>query len=433
MNSRKLIVFTFIFLASCLFCLEQTAAEEIRKADYPVTILALYQLYNAKIMASDTDSELAQEALEERYYSVAGLFSALSESGAVHARNYRSILDDLGVVIEGLSKSEILTSDTKENLEFFLAAELSKIDINYPQFIESIKPEENKRALEEITYAWKTEMQQRDLIKKMKTSLSAPAEKIVDNMKGVQEYYVCQRCGSIVFNLPETPCIICGSLVAAHKIIKSQAMSELVGSDINKPDRSNDLFVDPQAMSGSYRSKPVPRVNEWFIDLFTLNPIIFVLKSQLAYDPTWLEGSMLTHYIEKELKLRIDPRIPVKVGSNLSELKNIESVENKDYLISCVTGEIQDILITSKKNETWGVLKVKYIYSEQRINSLYRSRKTKQVQIIPSDNSTDKTPESILVHKNLTRDDMEKLLQNAAKEIVDRVVLTLPSVQERTK
>jgi len=111
MNSRKLIVFTFIFLASCLFCLEQTAAEEIRKADYPVTILALYQLYNAKIMASDTDSELAQEALEERYYSVAGLFSALSESGAVHARNYRSILDDLGVVIEGLSKSEILTSD----------------------------------------------------------------------------------------------------------------------------------------------------------------------------------------------------------------------------------------------------------------------------------------------------------------------------------
>ena len=71
--------------------------------------------------------------------------------------------------------------------------------------------------------------------------------------------------------------------------------------------------------------------------------------------------------------------------------------------------------------------------TEQRINSSYKSRETKQVQIIPGDNSTDKTPEAILVHKNLTQDDMEKLLQNAAKEIVNRVVLELPSVQERTR
>jgi hypothetical protein len=174
-------------------------------------------------------------------------------------------------------------------------------------------------------------------------------------------------------------------------------------------------------------------MHEWFITLFTSNPSIFTKNALLAYEPTGLEGSMLTHYIEQELKLRINPKIQIKVGDILSELKNKESVDDRDYFIFCISGEIQDLLITSKKSETWGVLKVKYIFVEQRINSLYKSSETKQVQIIPGDNSTDKTPGAILVHKNLTRDDMEKLLQNSAKEIVDRIVLTLPSVQERTK
>jgi hypothetical protein len=170
-------------------------------------------------------------------------------------------------------------------------------------------------------------------------------------------------------------------------------------------------------------------MDEWFITFFTLNPIIFAKKAHLAYEPTGLEGSMLTHYIEKELKLRINTDIPVKVGKVFPELKNKKSINNRNYFIFCISGEIQDLLITSKKSETWGVLKVKYIFSEQQINSSYISRETKQIQIIPSDNSTDNTPEALLVHKNLTRDDMEKLLQNSAKEIVNRVVLKLPSFQ----
>lgn len=444
MNCKKIIIFALILLSPCLFGLKQIVAEESRKADYSETISVLQQLYNAKITSSNTDLELAREALEEKYYSVACLLSALSESGSVHARNFRNILNDLGFEMKSSPRPDIITNDTKENLEFSLAVELSEIDTNYPQLIEKIKPERNERALEDITFAWKAEMQHRDLIKKMRSSLSPPSKKAVDNLEEVHEYHVCQRCGSIVFKLPESSCIICGSLVSAHKQIKSQALFDSVGADTNGPDRSKDLFVDSQKrepprpnavqnMRDPYRSKPVPRMHEWFITLFVFKPTIFVNKSHLAYDPTWLEGSMLTHYIEKELKLRINPNIPIKVGDSLSELENIESVDDKDYFISCISGEIQDILITSKKSETWGVLKVKYIFSEQQINSSYRSRETKQIQIIPSDNSTDKTPESILVHKNLTRDDMEKLLQNAAKEIVDRVVLILPSIQERTR
>jgi ribosomal protein L37E len=260
----------------------------------------------------------------------------------------------------------------------------------------------------------------------------SPIGKIADNLIEAHEYHLCQRCGSTVFKLPEKSCIICGSPVSMHKRMKSQALFDFVGDGTNKPDRSNDLVVDWQKRE-SFRLKPVPRIHEWFITFFTLNPSIFAKKALIAYEPTGLEGSILTHYIEQELKLRINPKIPIKVGDILPELKNKESVDDRDYYISCISGEIQDLLIISKKSETWGVLKVKYIFAEQQINSSYKLRETKQIQIIPSDNATDKKPEAILVHKNLTRDDMEKLLQNAAKEIVDRVVLKLPSVQERTK
>ncbi len=440
MNCKKLIIFTLILLFSCPFGLKQTVGEEIRKANYYQTISALQQLYNAKIMGSNTYSELARKALQKRYFSVASLFSALSESESVHARNFINILNDLGVGMKDLPKPDIKISDTKDNLEFSLAVELSTIDTYYPKLIKRIKPEGNGSALEDITYAWKAETQHRDLIINMESSLWPPLGKIVDSLKEAHEYHVCQRCGSTVFNLPEKSCIICGSPLSIYKRIKSQAMFDFVDSNTNKPDRSTDFVVfsqkrEPpqlkavQNMQEPFRLKPVPRMDEWFITFFTLNPIIFAKKAHLAYEPTGLEGNMLTHYIEKELKLRINTDIPVKVGKVLPELKNAKSINNRDYFIFCISGEIQDLLITSKKSETWGVLKVKYIFSEQQINSSYISRETKQIQIIPSDNFTDNTPEALLVHKNLTRDDMEKLLQNSAKEIVNRVVLKLPSFQ----
>jgi len=444
MNCKKLIIFTLILLLSCPFGLKQTIAEEIRKADYYQTISALQQLYNSKIIASITYSELAQKALEERDYSLACLLSALSKSGSIQARNFIYILNYLGVGMENFPKPDIKISDTREDLKFSLAVELSEIDTYYPKLIEKIKPERNEKALEDITYAWEVEMQHRDLLKKMGGSLWPPIGKIIDNLKKTQEYHVCQRCGSTVLKLPEKSCIICESPASMHKQIKLQVLFDLINNDTNKPDQSNDLIDDSQKKDTPrqnavqniikpFQLKPVPRIHEWAITFFTLNPSILADKSRFAYNPTELEGSILTHYIEQELKLRIDPGIPIKVEKILPELKNKKHVNNKDYFISYISGEIQDLLITSKQSETWGVLKVKYIFAEQRINSTYKSRETKQIQIIPGDNATDKKPEPILVHKKLTREDMDKLLQNAAKEIVDRVVLTLPSVQERTK
>ena len=74
--------------------------------------------------------------------------------------------------------------------------------------------------MEDITYAWESEMQHRDLIKKMKSALRFFFGKIADKLKEAKDYHVCQRCGSTVFKLPEESCIICGSPVSMYKQIK---------------------------------------------------------------------------------------------------------------------------------------------------------------------------------------------------------------------
>ena len=220
MNCKKIIVCTLVVLISFSLCLIQTVAGENKIANYRETISVLQELYKAEIIASKTYSEFAQKAEEEKYYSVSRLFSALSGSETVHARNFKNILNDLGVESKKFPDPDIKIADTKTNLKWALKVELSEIDTNYPKLIKKIKLEGNKRALEDITYAWKSEMQHRDLLKKMKSAIGFFFGKIVDKLKEAKDYHVCQRCGSTVFKLPEKFCIICGSPVSMYKQIK---------------------------------------------------------------------------------------------------------------------------------------------------------------------------------------------------------------------
>ena len=218
MNGKKIIISTLVALIS--LCLKQTVSGENKITNYSETISVLQELYRAEIIASKTYSGFAKKAEEEKYYSVSRLFSALSGSETVHARNFKNILNDLGVEPKNFPDPNIKIADTKTNLKWALKVELSEIDTNYPMLIKKIKPEGNKRALEDITYAWESEMQHRDLIKKMKSALGFFFGKIVDKLKEAKDYHVCQRCGSTVFKLPEESCIICGSPVSMYKQIK---------------------------------------------------------------------------------------------------------------------------------------------------------------------------------------------------------------------
>jgi len=220
MNHKKIFVFTSVILVSFSVFLSQTVAGENEIAAYRETIAVLQELYKAEMTASKTYSGFAQKAEEEKYYSVARLFMALSESETVHARNFKNILNELGVEPNKFPEPDIKIGNTKTNLKWALKVELSEIDTNYPKLINSIKPERYQRALEDITYAWEAEMQHRDLIKKMKSGLWLFFGKIVDKLKEAKEYQVCQRCGSTVFKLPEKSCIICGSPVSMYRRIK---------------------------------------------------------------------------------------------------------------------------------------------------------------------------------------------------------------------
>lgn len=220
MNNKKIFIFAFVILISFSLHLARTVAEENKIVNYSETISVLQELYKAEIIASKTYSEFALKAEGEKYYSVSRLFSALGGSETVHARNFKNILNDLGVEVKNFPDPDIKTSDTKTNLKWALKVELSEIDTNYPNIIKKIKIEGNKRALEDITYAWQSEMQHRDLIKKMKSALGFFFRKIVDKLKEAKDYHVCQRCGSTFFKLPESPCIICGSPVSMYKQIK---------------------------------------------------------------------------------------------------------------------------------------------------------------------------------------------------------------------
>jgi rubrerythrin len=220
MNCKKLITYTLVVFFSFSLGLKQTVAGENKITNYSETISVLQELYGAEIIASKTYSGFAKKAEEEKYYSVSRLFIALSGSETVHAKNFKNILNDLGVEPKKITDPDIKIADTKTNLKWALKVELSEIDTNYPRLIKKLKPEGNKRALEDISYAWKSEMQHRELIKKMKSALGFFFGKIVDKLKEAKDYHVCQRCGSTVFKLPKESCMICRSPVSMYKLIK---------------------------------------------------------------------------------------------------------------------------------------------------------------------------------------------------------------------
>ena len=206
-----------IFL--CLLLIPVFASgEDIHK--YPETIEVLQELYRGEVAAFNIYSAFARKALEENYGSVATLFIALRESESIHARNFNKILKDLDIIVSELPYSEVKVSGTKDNLRYALNVELSEIDKSYPEYIERIKQESNESAIKDITYAWKSEMQHRELIKKMQSAIGFFFGKIVQKLKGTDKYFVCQRCGSTLFELPKQSCIICDSPVSMYKEIK---------------------------------------------------------------------------------------------------------------------------------------------------------------------------------------------------------------------
>jgi len=191
------------------------------QTEYPKTISVLEKAYRGEIIAHHKYIAYAQKANSEDYPNIATLFMSLSTSESIHARNFKEILVSLKADIKDVEIPEFRVSSTKKNLKNATKVELNEIDTLYPKFIQMIESENHQEAIRRITYAWESEKQHRDLIRKIQSGtgifFGALAKKIESTSV---HYYVCQRCGSTLTELPTDQCPVCTGSVSHYIKLK---------------------------------------------------------------------------------------------------------------------------------------------------------------------------------------------------------------------
>lgn len=203
----------------CLFSFLLPAARA--QLEYPETISVLQTLYQDEVLAFNNYQAYAKKAIAEDYPNIARLFISIATSESIHARNFKDQLSALGTPAEELPELEVAVLSTRKNLKFATAVELEEIDKKYPQFIEQITPENHAEAIQYITYAWEAEKQHRDLLKRIKSGTGIFFGLLTEKIEGSPSpYFVCQRCGSTLTELPPATCPICKGPAAEYKEIK---------------------------------------------------------------------------------------------------------------------------------------------------------------------------------------------------------------------
>ena len=191
------------------------------QSKYPKTVYALQERYRDEVHAVHKYLDYAQQALSEDYPHIAYLFIALAASESIHARNFKKLLSDLGVDVEEIPKPEFKVSSTRENLKFAATVEIVEINRIYPRLIEGMKPEEYEAAIQDITYAWKAEEQHHDLMEKVLSGTGVFFGLLAKKIEKTDvRFFVCQRCGSTLTELPKDICPICKGPVARYEEVE---------------------------------------------------------------------------------------------------------------------------------------------------------------------------------------------------------------------
>lgn len=188
---------------------------------YPETISVLQILYQDEIQAFNNYHAYAKKALAENYPNIAKLFISIATSESIHARNFKDLLSAWGLPAVELPEMKVEVSSTRKNLKLATAVELEEIDKKYPQFIEQITPENHAETIQYIIYAWESEKQHRELLKKIKSGTGIFFGLLTKKIEGrLSKYFVCQHCGSTLTEIPQATCPICEEPSAKYKEIK---------------------------------------------------------------------------------------------------------------------------------------------------------------------------------------------------------------------
>lgn len=203
-----------LIIISCLAQIS-TAADQ---TEFPKTTEALEQRYIDEVMAHQQYGAYASRAEEEGYPNFAHLFRSLAASEAVHARNFKRLLTELGAKIPDSPVTEPEVGGTRDNIRRATTVEKDEIDNEYPGILESIADENHQEAIDNITYAWQAEKQHRELINKIQKAAKSWFSLLVERIEGKpSRYYVCQVCGSTLTELPGEQCPICEHEVSHYQ------------------------------------------------------------------------------------------------------------------------------------------------------------------------------------------------------------------------
>ena len=187
------------------------ASEAVNQSKYPHTIEAMQERYADEIRAYHNYVVFSQQAIKDGYPNIAYLFTSLAESEAIHARNFKARLLELGTGPGPITGLDVKSSSTKSNLKAAVTVEAHEIDYKYPDIVKFISPENDKQSIVVTTWAWQAEAQHRNLIIKMQKNVvrwwGIVSSKIEERHA---TYYVCQVCGSTLVEIPKETCPICG-------------------------------------------------------------------------------------------------------------------------------------------------------------------------------------------------------------------------------
>ena len=185
---------------------------------FPKTIEALKLRYADEINAHRKYNAYVVRAEEEEYPNIAHLFRSLAASEAIHARNFKRLLIDLGEEIEPPDILDFEVSNTRDNIRDATSVEVDEIDSEYPSIIKGIAPENHGEAILFMTYAWEAEKMHRDLIIKIWRASKRWFGSLAKRIEAKQShYYVCNTCGTALTELPDERCPICGRPLSEYK------------------------------------------------------------------------------------------------------------------------------------------------------------------------------------------------------------------------
>jgi rubrerythrin len=168
------------------------------------TIANLKACYTEEISQIDRYYKYALKAKEEKYDKIALMFTALAKSEAIQARNFKKVLDKLGVIFtapEGNNEAH----STFENLLEAYKSETYDIQVSYPNCIVDAKTENVPDALESFSWAKNDDLAHMGYYF---LGLTAYGNKSELTLPG--KWYVCPKCGETFAEADvQDPCPIC--------------------------------------------------------------------------------------------------------------------------------------------------------------------------------------------------------------------------------